>query len=126
MGERILVTAALPYANGSIHIGHLVEYIMTDVYIRALRLAGEDAIYICADDTHGTPIEINAQKAGVAPEVFVAKYGEEHIAGKAAIVDAPVGHGHLVLYGAEVTWRGQPVGTFKFVFQAILAAAAAR
>jgi hypothetical protein len=52
--------------------------------------------------------------------------GEEHIAGKAAIVDAPVGRGHLVLYGAEVTWRGQPVGTFKFVFQAILAAAAAR
>src|SRR5262245_621237 len=80
MSERILVTAALPYANGSIHIGHLVEYIMTDVYVRALRLAGEDAIYICADDTHGTPIEINAQKAGVAPEVFVAKYGEEHAA----------------------------------------------
>jgi methionyl-tRNA synthetase len=79
MSERILVTAALPYANGSIHIGHLVEYIMTDVYVRALRLAGEDAIYICADDTHGTPIELNAQKAGVAPEVFVAKYGEEHV-----------------------------------------------
>jgi methionyl-tRNA synthetase len=72
MGERILVTAALPYANGSIHIGHLVEYIMTDVYVRALRLMGEDAIYICADDTHGTPIEVNAQKAGMSPEQFVA------------------------------------------------------
>jgi methionyl-tRNA synthetase len=80
MGERILVTAALPYANGSIHIGHLVEYIMTDVYVRALRLMGEDAIYICADDTHGTPIEVNAQKAGMSPEQFVAKYAEEHIA----------------------------------------------
>jgi methionyl-tRNA synthetase len=79
MSERILVTAALPYANGSIHIGHLVEYIMTDVYVRALRLAGEDAIYVCADDTHGTPIELNAQKAGVAPEIFVQKYAEEHI-----------------------------------------------
>lgn len=80
MSERYLVTAALPYANGSIHIGHLLEYIMTDVYVRALRLAGEDAVYICADDTHGTPIEINAEKAGVSPEAFVAKYAEEHIA----------------------------------------------
>ena len=80
MSEPIIVTAALPYANGSIHIGHLVEYTMTDIYVRALKLAGENAIYICADDTHGTPIEINAAKAGVAPETFVQKYHEEHTA----------------------------------------------
>lgn len=80
MGEPILVTAALPYANGSIHIGHLLEYTMTDIYVRALRLAGEDAVYICSDDTHGTPIELSAQKAGVAPEVFVARFAEEHLA----------------------------------------------
>ncbi len=78
VSERILVTAALPYANGSIHIGHLVEYIMTDVYVRALKMAGHDALFVCADDTHGTPIEINARKAGVTPEDFVARFAEEH------------------------------------------------
>ena len=56
--KKILVTAALPYANGPIHIGHLLEYIQTDVYVRFLKLIGEDAVYICAEDTHGTPIEI--------------------------------------------------------------------
>jgi methionyl-tRNA synthetase len=79
MTQRTLVTAALPYANGSIHIGHLVEYLMTDIYVRALRLSGEDALYICADDTHGTPIELNAQKAGVSPEEFVARFAKEHL-----------------------------------------------
>lgn len=77
--ERILVTAALPYANGSIHIGHLLEYLLTDIYVRALRMSGEDALYICADDTHGTPIVLNAQKAGVSPEDFVARFAQEHI-----------------------------------------------
>ena len=77
--ERILVTAALPYANGSIHIGHLLEYLLTDIYVRALRMAGHDALYICADDTHGTPIVLNAQRAGVSPEDFVARFAEEHI-----------------------------------------------
>lgn len=80
MKKPILVTAALPYANGSIHIGHLVEYIMTDVYVRGLRMCGEEAYYICADDTHGTPIEVNAQKAGVKPEDFVARFAKEHVA----------------------------------------------
>ena len=79
MTPRTLVTAALPYANGSIHIGHLVEYLMTDFYVRALRMAGEEALYICADDTHGTPIEVNAQKAGVTPEAFVARFAKEHL-----------------------------------------------
>jgi len=79
MSKKTLVTAALPYANGSIHIGHLVEYIMTDIYVRALNLSGKEAFYICADDTHGTPIELNATKAGVTPEEFIARFAKEHV-----------------------------------------------
>ncbi len=76
--ERILVTSALPYANGSIHIGHLVEYIQTDIYVRARRILDNDIIYMCADDTHGTPIEMRASKEGITPEELVARYNEEH------------------------------------------------
>jgi len=78
MTKKILVTSALPYANGPIHVGHLVEYIQTDIFVRFLKLTGKDAVYICADDTHGTPIEINAKKAGVKPEEFVEKWHKEH------------------------------------------------
>ena len=67
-GKPLIVTSALPYANGPIHIGHLVEYIQTDIIARALKLAGKEVIYCCADDTHGTPIEINALKLGIKPE----------------------------------------------------------
>ncbi len=74
-----LITSGLPYANGSIHLGHMVEAVLTDVYTRALVLAGEEAYYVCADDTHGTPIELNAQKAGVTPEAFVARFAQEHV-----------------------------------------------
>ncbi len=76
--KPILVTSALPYANGSIHIGHLVEYIQTDIFVRALRLFGDEVTYICADDTHGTPIEMRAAKEGITPEELVARYHEEH------------------------------------------------
>ncbi len=76
--ETVLVTAALPYANGSIHLGHLVEYIQTDIYVRFLKLTGREAIYVCADDTHGTPIEINARRQGMKPEDFIARYQLEH------------------------------------------------
>ncbi|MEE2900734.1 MAG: methionine--tRNA ligase [Myxococcota bacterium] len=79
MSKKTLVTAALPYANGSIHIGHLVEYIMTDVFVRSLKLDGKEAYYVCADDTHGTPIELNASKAGIPPEEFIARYAKEHL-----------------------------------------------
>ena len=79
MSNKTLVTAALPYANGSIHIGHLVEYIMTDVFVRGLKLEGKEDYYICADDTHGTPIELNASKAGIPPEEFIARYAKEHL-----------------------------------------------
>ncbi len=79
MKQKILVTAALPYANGSIHLGHLVEYCQTDMYVRALKQLGEDALFICADDAHGTPIELNAKKQGITPESLVTHYHEEHI-----------------------------------------------
>ena len=82
--KRQLVTMALPYANGSIHLGHLVEAVQTDVYVRALRAMGEDVIYVCADDTHGTPIEVNAARAGIAPEQFVERFHKEHQADYAA------------------------------------------
>ncbi len=78
MTHRTLVTCALPYANGPIHLGHMVEHIQTDVYVRALRSTGEDVVFLCADDTHGTPIELNAQKEGVTPEAFVERWWTEH------------------------------------------------
>jgi len=78
MAKKILVTSALPYANGSIHIGHLVEYIQTDVFVRFLKLIEENAIYCCADDTHGAPIEISAAKLGIKPEELISKYWKEH------------------------------------------------
>jgi methionyl-tRNA synthetase len=76
---KILITSALPYANGSIHIGHLVEYIQTDIFVRFLKLTGHDAIYCCADDAHGTPIEVNAKKQGLTPKQLIDKYYKEHI-----------------------------------------------
>jgi methionyl-tRNA synthetase len=78
MAEKILVTSALPYANGPIHIGHVVEYVQTDIYVRFLRSCGKDVLYFCADDTHGTPIELNAAKQGLKPEEFVARFYEQH------------------------------------------------
>jgi methionyl-tRNA synthetase len=78
MAEKLLITSALPYANGPIHLGHLVEYVQTDIYVRFLRSTGKNVIYLCADDTHGTPIELNAAKQGVAPEQFIAQFFEQH------------------------------------------------
>lgn len=78
MTDPILVTSALPYANGSIHLGHLVEYIQTDIFVRFLKMTGHDAVYMCADDTHGTPIEVNARRAGITPEALISRYYEEH------------------------------------------------
>ena len=76
--RRILVTSALPYANGSIHLGHLVEYIQTDVFARFQRLRGHRVAYLCADDTHGTAIMIRAQKEGRTPEELIAAMAEAH------------------------------------------------
>ncbi len=76
--DNIIVTASLPYANGPIHIGHLLEYIQADIYSRFLKLTGKNALYICASDMHGTPIEVNARKAGKEPEQFVLEFWKEH------------------------------------------------
>ncbi len=78
MAHRTLVTCALPYANGPVHLGHMVEHVQTDIYVRALRSTGEDVTFLCADDTHGTPIELNARKQGVTPEEFVGRWFAEH------------------------------------------------
>jgi methionyl-tRNA synthetase len=77
LNQRILVTSALPYANGSVHLGHLVEYIQTDVYVRFRRSTGAEIAYICAADSHGTPIEVNAAIAQMSPKAFVEKYRRE-------------------------------------------------
>ncbi|TQV71638.1 methionine--tRNA ligase [Aliikangiella marina] len=77
--RQILVTSALPYANGSIHIGHMLEHIQTDIWTRFQKLRGHQCISVCADDTHGTPIMLRAQKEGVTPEDFIAATREEHL-----------------------------------------------
>lgn len=76
--RNILVTSALPYANGPIHIGHLVEYIQTDIWTRFQKMCGHDCLYICADDAHGTPIMLKAQQEGISPEQLIARVSAEH------------------------------------------------
>ena len=77
--RKIIVTSALPYANGDIHLGHLVEYIQTDFWVRFQKLRGHDCVYVCADDTHGTPVMIRARKEGVAPEELIARTHAIHL-----------------------------------------------
>jgi len=78
MPRRILVTSALPYANGSIHFGHLVEYIQTDIWVRFQKLHGHECHYVCADDTHGTAIMLRAEKEGISPEALIERVWKEH------------------------------------------------
>ncbi|MFT4514478.1 MAG: methionyl-tRNA synthetase [Planctomycetota bacterium] len=78
MTRQILVTSALPYANGHIHLGHLVEYIQTDIFVRFQRMRGHKVGFMCADDTHGTAIMIRAEKEGITPEEVIAKMSESH------------------------------------------------
>ncbi|MEM7805833.1 MAG: methionine--tRNA ligase [Pseudomonadota bacterium] len=82
--RRILVSSALPYANGDIHLGHLVEYIQADVWVRFQRLLGHEVYFVCASDAHGTPIMIRARKDGVEPEAVVAHYQQAHVTDFAA------------------------------------------
>jgi len=76
--RKILVSSALPYANGPIHIGHLLEYIQTDIWVRFQKQRGHECIYVCADDTHGTPIMLKAQELGITPEALIAKSQIDH------------------------------------------------
>jgi methionyl-tRNA synthetase len=75
--RRILVTSALPYANGPTHIGHLLEYLQTDIWVRFQKLRGHECYYVCADDAHGTPIMLRAEQEGISPEELIAQVGAE-------------------------------------------------
>jgi methionyl-tRNA synthetase len=76
--RRILVTSALPYANGPLHLGHILETIQTDVWVRFQKLRGHECYYVCADDTHGTPIMLKAQADGISPELLIDRVNREH------------------------------------------------
>lgn len=78
MQRKLLVTSALPYANGSIHLGHLVEYIQTDIWVRFQKMRGHECHYVCADDAHGTPIMLRAQNEDISPEKLIADVSQEH------------------------------------------------
>lgn len=89
MSRQILVTSALPYANGSLHLGHIIEAVQTDVWVRFQKMQGHSCLYVCAEDTHGTPIMIRAQSEGIRPEELIARVAEEH---KADYRDFLIGH----------------------------------
>jgi methionyl-tRNA synthetase len=77
--RRILVTSALPYANGSIHIGHLVEYLQTDIWVRFQKMRGHHCVYVCADDAHGTPVMLRARQEGIPPQELIDRMHREHV-----------------------------------------------
>jgi methionyl-tRNA synthetase len=79
MPRKIFVTSALPYANGDIHLGHLVGYIQADIWVRFQRMRGNSVHYVCADDTHGTPVMLRAEKEGLTPEALIARVHGEHL-----------------------------------------------
>lgn len=76
--RKILVTSALPYANGPLHLGHMIEAVQTDIWVRLQKMLGHDCLYVCAEDTHGTPIMIRAQGEGITPEALIARVAAEH------------------------------------------------
>ena len=78
MTRKLFVTTALPYANGGFHIGHIMEYIQADIWVRYQRMQGHQVHFVCADDTHGAPIMLNAEKLGITPEALIEKIGNEH------------------------------------------------
>jgi len=90
--RRILITAALPYANGPMHLGHMVEYIQTDIWARFQRARGHETWFAWADDAHGTPIMLNARAQGITPEALIEKMGEEH---QADFADFGLSHDHF-------------------------------
>jgi methionyl-tRNA synthetase len=90
--RKILVTSALPYANGALHIGHIIEAVQTDIWVRFQRMQGHDCLYVCAEDTHGTPVMIKAQSEGVTPEQLIARVAAEHRADYEGFL---IGHDHF-------------------------------
>ena len=99
MTRRILVTSALPYANGPLHLGHIIEALQTDVWVRFQKLLGHEARYVCAEDTHGTPIMIKAQSEGITPEALIARVAAEHRADYQGFL---VGHASLLSEFADI------------------------
>jgi methionyl-tRNA synthetase len=92
MPRKILVTSALPYANGALHLGHLLEAVQTDIWVRFQRMQGHDCVYVCAEDCHGTPVMIKAQSEGVTPEELIKKVAAEHVADYRGFL---IGHDHF-------------------------------
>jgi methionyl-tRNA synthetase len=92
MPRKILVTSALPYANGSLHLGHIIETVQTDIWVRFQRMQGHDCIYVCAEDSHGTPVMIKAQAEGVTPEQLISTMAAEHRADYQGFL---IGHDHF-------------------------------
>ncbi len=90
--RKILVTSALPYANGALHIGHIIEAVQTDIWVRFQRMQGHDCIYVCAEDTHGTPVMIKAQAEGITPEELITRMAREHLADYQGFL---IGHDHF-------------------------------
>ena len=78
MPRKLFVTTALPYANGPFHIGHIMEYIQADIWVRFQRMQGHEVHFVCADDAHGAPIMLNAEKQGITPEQLIEKVSEGH------------------------------------------------
>ena len=76
--RKILVTSALPYANGDIHLGHLMEVIQTDIWVRLQKLQGHDCVYVCADDAHGTAIMLSAEEEGITSQQLIDRVNEQH------------------------------------------------
>lgn len=92
MPRKILVTSALPYANGPLHLGHLIEAVQTDVWVRYQKMRGHDCLYVCAEDAHGTPIMIKAKSEGITPEQLIARVAAEHRADYEGFL---IGHDHF-------------------------------
>ena len=92
MPRKILVTSALPYANGPLHLGHIIEAVQTDIWVRFQRMQGHDCIYVCAEDTHGTPVMIKAQAEGITPEELITRMAAEHAADYQGFL---IGHDHF-------------------------------
>jgi methionyl-tRNA synthetase len=92
MPRKILVTSALPYANGPLHLGHIIEVVQTDIWVRFQRMQGHDCIYVCAEDTHGTPVMIKAQAEGITPEELIKRVAAEHVADYRGFL---IGHDHF-------------------------------
>jgi methionyl-tRNA synthetase len=92
MPRKILVTSALPYANGALHLGHIIETVQTDIWVRFQRMQGHDCLYVCAEDTHGTPVMIKAQAEGITPEELITRMAAEHRADYEGFL---IGHDHF-------------------------------